>query len=291
MPASPNQQLLTASVSHQVGLIRYANGVWTDLAGVLGAGDGDLLAYIVQRVSRLLNLTPIMQREQFAAVMQTIEQINTAIYAGAEDVMLKAMGRLIVYEELFQSKALSQASGTDVAVELATAQREAILHTPYVGRTIPQQFLDAAAARLRKLSQAVADSVTGGGKLQGVLDAMQGSEVGPGILERAQDWLHVLAQTDATGVADSTGREVYHASGIVRAELWCAILDTQTCPVCSANDGSTRKLGDAGWSNGYVGSYPPHNACRCVIVPMIAPGEPNKVTYAEWFAEIGRAHV
>jgi hypothetical protein len=278
--ASPNAKLLSDSIAHQLGLIRYGNQVGRDAASALAAGDGELVSYLTRRVRELLSLTPLIQKQALITLTSTVEQINAAIYEGVHESLLRAMAALTTYEGQFQAGMLSRASGAEVVGDLATAVREGILHTPFLGRTIPQQIDDAAAQRARQISKAIGDAVTGSGELQAVLDALDGSG---GVLGKSQDWLHTLAHTDTAGVADAAGREVYQQSGVVWAELWVSVLDSATTPVCRANDGSTRAMGETSWSNGYSGPYPAHFGERSVIIPQISSEPVDKLTYGEWF--------
>lgn len=288
MASSADRFLLRESIRHQLDLVRYGNRVGRDAAAALAAGDDELLAYVAKRSRQLSRLPTVAAREQFTKAAASIERVNAAAYAAAHESMASALDKLAHVEAEFQAKMLSKALGRTVDRELARRVAESVAAAPIVGRTVEQQFADAAAARGRKIVAAVGDMVSGGGKWQDAVARVEGTEeeaFKDGFLVRAGEWMRTLARTDVAAVADAAGRHVYEDSGVVEMELWVSVLDSNTTEVCMANDGATRALGDADWSNGYSGPYPAHYGERSVIVPQSGKEPADKVTYDEWLAD------
>jgi hypothetical protein len=287
---NPNQRILRESIAHQTGLLRFGVKVGRDAVDTLSAADDELLAFLGRRLRDLLRATPAVQAELRTALGVSVGEINAAAYEDVHVSILTDMHDLLRYEAEFQSGMLSRATGADFAVELDAATREAILNAPIMGRSIAEQLDDAAAARLLKIQKAVGDATSTGLDANDALKLIEGTtdeQYRDGAMQAARDWLETLGITDTSGVADAAGREVYRESGAVRGELWCSVLDSQTTPVCRANDGAMRKLGEREWKlvggGTYSGPYPAHYGERSVIVPQLKGAEPvDKLTYAEW---------
>ena len=288
--ANPNSRTIDDSISHQVRLLRLAASIGANARAILTAADEHLLDFLAKHLRRLLSAPPVTQLAMRGQIGIAVDEITAEAFDAVQGRFLTDAADLARYEADFQSRMISRAAGKAVNVELDRAALEQVLAAPIMGRSIPEQMDDAAAARALKVKQAIGKASTSGGTLDDALKAIQGTEdaaLRDGQLQGAREWLDTLAATDTAGVADAAGRQVYVKSGAVRGELWVSVLDSHTTPVCRANSQAQRKLGEKRWTRTdgtfYDGPYPAHWGERSVIVPMIGANPvPDIVTYPEW---------
>lgn len=286
--STPNRRLLSASIAHQAALLRYGSGLARELVATLDAADDELLAYLARRLRVILGLTPLVQRAEVAKLNASLAAINAAAFEEVETVLLGAAAGLVLAEESWQSRLLAAVAGAAAAVTLSRVAREAIVGRYILGRTIPEQVDDMAAARLLRLERAIGTGISTGAPWAEVVTAVEGTRaagMADGALQKARDGLLAAAKTDVVAVAGETRRVVSEESGVVRVEYWSSVLDDKTTPVCRANSGATRPIGARVWSNGYEGDWPAHYGERSVIVDLVEAEVPNILTFPEFLAE------
>jgi len=172
-----------------------------------------------------------------------------------------------------------------VRAPTAAAVRSAVLGRPFEGALLRERWAGRARAMRLKVEGQVRIGIAIGETPQQIVSRVRA--IWPA--ERRHVAVMVRA---AVAHAQAQARQATYEENadLIRGVMWVATLDTGTCPVCGALDGTVFSVDE--------GQRPPaHFGCRCTTVPVLRSAAalggtrasldgqvPDSTTFAEWIA-------
>lgn len=268
-----NEKLLNEYTRHQTYLMRYADGLGSELATLLDSTNDDLNDTLLKWLAKVedRSLSSSAGRSWQKEFETAINSVRAPIW---DDIQLESFMQLeqLALTEAAVGAAIIQ-STIPVALGLSlppAAHLTGIVRSqPLEGRVLKEW--------LEKAKQADINTVVTGAKagiIQGQTPAQitrnlmgsSGVDYSDGIVRRkATRELNSLVRTIVNGVQTEAKQALYEANAdIIQDEIFIATLDSGTTLVCAGNDNKVFKRGE--------GPMPPlHFGCRSTRVPYINP--------------------
>lgn len=257
-PDTANEQLADALIRHQVFLMRHARQLSSEAAEILNEDEDRIVEIIAAgysptsraRLARLLPRVIDLRTDAWRRVRVLLRADLQALATQEREFLIEATERAMPVELDLEAPAVSGlaggliAGGRDLRDHVRDAQRadaSAISATLFLAQNQAQTAREAAR------------SVVGRQRANGR----------DGILQRARNNLEAIARTMVTGVTSEVRQRLWGTNkDIVQREVYTAVLDGRTTPICRSLDGSVFGLAE--------GYFPPiHMNCRSIRVPLI----------------------
>lgn len=272
--ATANEQIRDALIRHQIAATRAARTLADDVVAIVNRAEQQLRARIEQRVGRIIDRGLGAGRdaaELLAALDREIAEILGEVYGDLLDMLQEFVERAAPAEAQHLRDLMQDLAPVLLLLLLpgVRALRRAVLDTPMQGRLVRDWVRDLEQAdRARIMEQVniglvqglpigvILRSIFGTAKLRGADGVRQiarniAATLGRTLLH------HTLAQARAALIAANPDQ--------IRLELYVAVLDSRTTPLCASLDGNRYRPG--------VGPIPPlHWNCRSMRVPVLDAG-------------------
>lgn len=276
MSTNPNQILFDASVRHQINLVSYAEGAYNATLRPLHTNE-KALERLIQ--SRLGGKSPEAQLRRMPTLLKMLEASRLKAWKEAEGAFMERMTGLAKVEPQILISILNKVELT-ADVPSPEVIRDVLLRRQVEGRTLRQWLRALRDEDLRRLRAAVARGVVSQETPTAIARALLGTKAtkgADGALAAGRKSLRTVARTGTTHVASEIYIETLAANpDLFDREIYTAILDSRTTPLCRSLDGDIYPVGQ--------GPQPPqHFNCRSRRVPLL-PGhsDPERETYAQW---------
>ncbi len=261
MPTNANEDLLDATIRHQIQLLRYSKGQAKSAAALLEAADAELVALIgsgLTEVSeaRLKALLVEIRRTRAAA----IEKVGEAIKKDT----LELAGNEAEWElEAIKSSVPAELSLTAVS----PATLKALTGKPINGVPLDGWLGTMASGDISRIEQQLRLGVVQGETLDQLVRRIRGTKANnyvDGVTAITRRNAETIARTSVNHISNAARQEVWNAnSDIINGVRWVATLDGRTSPVCRGRDGHVYPI-DAG------PRPPAHPGCRSTTTPVLA---------------------
>jgi len=285
-----NEDLLDASIDHQIDLQHYANSVVREEMGQLNDEDDALFALLL---AALLSLGPNATPSQVDAALGPALLVNDRVY-GNVGRDLAARMEALAQEEAEYQLALTDRAQDQRPTPLDTARTAAeMLAVPIIGLTIVDTIRGLAAKRAEVIRRAAQAGFVNGQTADEIVRSLRGTKSAgftDGLFNTSRHHLETTIRT-ALSHAVSYTTAAFRAlnPSIIRAVVWLSVLDTATSSWCIARAGKRytadeahRPIGHSyDWGSG-PGRY--HYNCRSTSAPLVAGEIPNASTYADWLS-------
>ena len=282
---STNQDIVDASIGHQVDLQFYANGVVRESVGALNEDDDTLFALLL---AALLSLRPNASPEEIdRALTRQVAAANAHTYSQIEAALLQTLLDSTQAEIEFQKSLVggtAPSAGTVFAAAIAV---------PIIGATLRDTMKGLAANRFAAIRRAAQAGFVAQQSPDEIVRALRGTKsasFSDGLLNVSRTHLETVVRT-AIGHVVEYSAAAFRAlnPNIIRSVVWLSVLDTATSSWCIARAGKRytadeahRPIGHSyGWGAG-PGRY--HYKCRSTSAPLVAGEIPNANTYANWLS-------
>lgn len=268
-----NRQILDEYTRHQTYLMRYADGLGSELATLLDSTNDDLNDTLLKWLAKVedRSLSSSAGRSWQKEFETAINSVRAPIW---DDVQLESFMQL---EKLALTEAAVGAAIIQSAIPVALGL--SLPSAAHLTGIVRSQPLEGRVLKewLEKAKQADINTVVTGAKagiIQGQTPAQitrnlmgsSGVDYSDGIVRRkATRELNSLVRTIVNGVQTEAKQALYEANAdIIQDEIFIATLDSGTTLVCAGNDNEVFKRGE--------GPMPPlHFGCRSTRVPYINP--------------------
>lgn len=268
-----NRQILDEYTRHQTYLMRYADGLGSELATLLDSTNDDLNDTLLKWLAKVedRSLSSSAGRSWQKEFEAAINSVRAPIW---DDVQLESFMQL---EQLALTEAAVGAAIIQSTIPVALGL--ALPSAAHLTGIVRSQPLEGRVLKewLEKAKQADINTVVTGAKagiIQGQTPAQitrnlmgsSGVDYSDGIVRRkATRELNSLVRTIVNGVQTEAKQALYEANAdIIQDEIFIATLDSGTTLVCAGNDNKVFKRGE--------GPMPPlHFGCRSTRVPYINP--------------------
>lgn len=256
--------LLDRTVSHQIGLHRYATGVVRRIVALLDAADADLLAKIERSQTDAGRWTS----RRIQVLLVSLREINREAYAAVQRELGDELVSLAHYEEEFQLRMLESTVPVTLDwVRPTRAQLRAVVYSrPFQGSLLREWVAGMEEGRARRLREAVRISYVEGETVAQLVRRVRGTagqNYRDGILDVSRRSAEGIVRTAVNHVSTQAREVLYEEnSDLVKGVGWVSTLDLRTTAVCRARDGEVYPPGK--------GPRPPaHIRCRSSTVPVV----------------------
>ena len=255
-----NDHLLERAVHHHVGVQKYGAKIGADLQQTLENAEHD----IRDAVNQYSDKNGKIKTRDLTALIAAIYQIEQDYQGELDDQLRADLEDFVDYEVAVAKTQLEDELPDDVTVnDLDPDDVDSILtDVAFQGRYIDDWVSDFSDADYKRVRDAVQAGVQSGSTAETILAGLAGGAFLVGARQ-----LENVTRGIFNGVANWARLLTYEANpDLVSHVQWVAVLDADTCPICSDLDGEIFALDD-------VDPPPIHLSCRCSIVPVIVSFE------------------
>lgn len=264
-----NEQFFDALIRHQIGLLRLSGSVRERIFKLLDATESDMSQMIQARLAGRVGLNTPVNVRRMQSLLKALRAVRLSAWDQVDAVWLQELRDLIRAEPAFIDGILKTVSPVVIETTLPSVSLlESLIRThPFDGKTLRAWSKDIRRADISRIegqirigmvqgesSPAIARRVVGTVRLNGR----------NGVTEITRRQAAGLTRTAVNAFSNAAKREFYVANAdIFSRELYAAVLDSRTTPICSSLDGKRFPVGE--------GPLPPlHFNCRSVRVAIIS---------------------
>jgi SPP1 gp7 family putative phage head morphogenesis protein len=295
-----NDKILDAEVSHQIGLIRYGNGIVNKIIALLKRTDADLYAQLIKSLERLPESASI---ERIDEQLKAVRRINEKAYNSVSKELDVSLSELTAYELNYQGNLFDKA--VPLALEFnSPAPRQiyaAAMARPFQGRLLSEWVKGLDADASAKVRDAVRIGFVEGQTVQQITKRIRGSRAlnyEDGILAINKRNAEAVVRTAVAHTANYARESFYDENqDLIKGYRYTATLDGRTTELCASRDGKIYRLDQA------KPALPAHFNCRSTYTVIVKSWQelgfdaeevpastrasmdgqvPESVTYQEW---------
>lgn len=281
-----NQHMRDAAVRRQISLLRLAAGDTALVTEMLDDSE-PRLRILIERFLNILtdervDITSVRMQDRLKRLREEIAELRMDAMREVEEeaeersrlLILAQFGWLgLTVRTITQGRLVpSEPGGSRLA-------REMVRDLPFEGRTLRTWLRDLAVLDAKRIADEVVVGIMQGRSARDILRSVFGStrfDGRDGVTHRTRNDLSSIIYTSITHFsAQATDAMAGANPDIFPRDLFVAVLDGRTTPICRSLDGKTYARGK--------GPIPPlHFYCRSIRVPMLPGQLPDRMTYPEW---------
>lgn len=273
--ATANEDLLDATLRHQIGLRRVAGGEVKNILSILDRADKDLNKQLKLRLRRGLdNFTT----KRMQALLGDIRELRREAFKQMRTKSRDGLLELSKAEQEFQ-KSLMQVSipvQLDYAVASASTLAGIVRSQPFAGganaaRTLQQWWDATAVVDQRRITDALQIGLTQNETIDQMVRRVR---TATGLTRTNAE---AVIRTSVNHVSNASREAFFEAnSDVVEVLRWNSTLDGRTSTICAARDGHYILVGEKDPGLRPLlqpqGARPPaHPNCRSIIISVLDP--------------------
>lgn len=276
-----NRDLFDAQIRHQIFLILLAQGLAVRLIDILNGTEEQVAAKIRSAFRGKAKLETVADVKRVNELLRQIAKARGRAWSEVQDEMLSEILDATKEEPKTLKALLLLAGLSGIAIPPNATARNIVRQRPFMGRTL-REWLDKLQAdelaRIKAQVRMGAVARESGDEIAVRVVGTARARGSDGATETTRRQVTTIATTGVLGAADEMAREfAQDNSGLTNLqELYVAVLDNRTTPICRSLDGKRFAIG--------VGPHPPlHPNCRSrrVLIFKHAP-DPRPQSYVEW---------
>lgn len=295
-----NEDLLNASVRHQVGIQRLSNGVVRKIITLLARVDEDIVAKLLKYDPTTVSKT--FSQRRLEKLLEAVREVNKEAYSALRNELNTELRSLAAYEAEFQERMIKRAIPIrwDIVKPSASQLYAAVQARPFEGRFLKEWFSDLTTVAQKRVREAIQQGFVEGEGIDQMVRRIRGTRAlnyRDGILDINRRSAQMVVRTAVNHTSNVARSELYKAnSGLIKGVRWVSTLDGRTSKVCISRDGNVYEVDK--------GPRPPaHPNCRSSTMPVLkswkelgirlneAPAGtrasmdgqvPDRLTYGEW---------
>lgn len=271
-----NDDILDASIAHQIDLQHYSNGVVNRMLALLKSTDDDLFRELEKAINRL-------PRESFTVrrldkLLQSVRDLNSEVYATVSGELQTELNELAEYEltyqkQLFDNTLPIQVRMASVSVEQVYA---ASLARPFQGKLLREWMTGLETDTAVRIRDAIRIGYVENQTIGQMVQRIRGTRAlkyKDGLLDISRRNAEMIVRTAVSHTAQYARAQFFEANdSVIKALVWSATLDGRTTPICRARDGKQYTLEThkpIGHSLAYLGGAGnAHFGCRSTMVAV-----------------------
>lgn len=302
--ATANEILQDAAIEHQIDLTRYSGSVVQRMVALLNRVDSRLAAELAEALD---GGGTQYSTERIAALLETVNQLITSVYADFGGELDAELLALAGFESSFQAAVITNALPAVVSevLVLSTVSAEqvhaAAMARPFQGRLLREALGDLEESKKARIRDTVRMGIVEGKTAPEIVRELRGTKAqayADGLWQIDRRSAEAVVRTAITHTANYARQAVAEANpDLITKVQWVSTIDGRTSAVCRARDGQTFPVNS--------GPRPPaHWNCRSSTAPVmvsawealglsksdIDPGTrasmdgqiPAKTTYQDW---------
>lgn len=262
--ATANENLLDATVRHEIGLRRYSNRTIREVISLLNRIDNRIVRELADRQIGDSSFTQ-RRLELLLDAVRTIMVEGYKAATGRFDDELKALAG---YEIEWQMDLLGRVPPLKLdIVTPGLSQVYAAVHSkPFQGRIMREWYGDLEASAFKRVRDEIRMGYVEGRTNDQIIRSIRGTRTNQyrdGILEINRRGAETMVRTALNHTANTARAETYKQNAnVIKGIQWVSTLDLRTSAVCRARDGKVYPVDS--------GPRPPaHPNCRSTTVPVL----------------------
>lgn len=235
-----NDQILDASISHQVALQYYSNSVVNRMIATINRVDADLGAELTKALERLPQDSFTVQR--LDAVLADIRRLNAELYATISDDLENELKELVRYEASFQKSLYENTIPVQISFTSINAEQvyAAALSRPFQGKLLKEWMAGLEQDKAVRIRDAIRIGYVENQTLSQIVQRVRGTRAfkyKDGILDINTRNAETIVRT-AIGHMAGFARDRFHEANqdVIKAVQWVSTLDGRTTEICRARD-------------------------------------------------------
>ncbi len=260
MAKTANEEILDATVRHQIKLLRFSNGEAQKAAELLAASDADLVKLLESELTDT-------SRARLNSLLREVRRLRVATAEKLEQEIQGDMEGLSGMESEWEVSMLQGA--TPVAVAFASVPPvllKAVSSSPINGIPLQGWLSKMAANDVSRIEQQINLGILQGETTPQIVARLRGTKANgykDGVLDITRREAEMIARTTTNHVSTAARQATWDANAdIISGVRWVATLDGRTSPVCQSRDGEIYPIDK--------GPRPPaHPNCRSTVAPIL----------------------
>lgn len=255
MAKTANEKLLDQMIRHQIGMLRYSEGLGDEMVSILGQVEKDLVGRVAssdtkrwtgRRLDRLLR-----------AVRDAINEAHVAMGKGARESLRElAKGEAAFIQERMGG-VIPQAIGVEIVIPDANTLNQIVTQDPFQGKFMREWTKELSDVSYRDARDAIRIGALEGESNPQIARRLR-SVFGTS-KNRARTWTRTAVNHVSNAARQKTMEQ---NSSVIKGVQWVSTLDSRTTPICMLRDGEIYELRE--------GPRPPaHPNCRSTTVPVL----------------------
>lgn len=262
--ATANEELLDATVRHQIMLLRFSSREAAQAVEILEQSDRALVAMLQEQLTE----TAQTRLEQ---LLIEVRRLRAAAIAAADAATRPDLQELSQIEANWEVAAMTAATPVQVAFNtVSPAVLRAVVASPVNGIPLQGWWDRLAAADAQRIEQKLRLGILQGDTTDQIVRSIRGTRAAgysDGVLAITKRDAETVVRTAANHVSTGARQATWEANAdVISGVRWVATLDGRTSPVCRSRDGEVYPIDK--------GPRPPaHPNCRSTVVPVLAGEE------------------
>ncbi len=256
-----NEDLLDASIRHQIKLLRFSKGQARIVSDILAKADVELVAKLTGELTEI-------SETRLKVLLAEVRRMRAAVTAQVGEAIQKDSEALARNESEWELDAIQAATPVDLRLNtVPVVTLKALSGKPINGIALDGWLGTMLAGDVKRIEQQIRIGMAQGEALDQLVRRIRGTKANnyqDGVVSITRRNAEAIARTAANHVSNAARQEVWNAnSDIISGVRWVATLDGRTSPVCRGRDGHVYPINE--------GPRPPaHVGCRSTTTPVLA---------------------
>ncbi|UGL62851.1 putative minor head protein [Xanthomonas phage MET13-T1] len=260
MPKTANEEILDATVRHQIRLLRFSQGEAQKSAELLAQSDAELVALLQS------GLTDTSEA-RIRGLLTEVRRMRAAVAERIQVELEEDMEGLSKTEAEWEVSMLQGATPIALSFNAVPATVvKAVAGSPINGIPLQGWLGKMATNDVARIEQQIRLGVLQGETIDQMVRRIRGTKAGgykDGVLETTRREAEMIARTATNHVSTAARQATWDANAdVIKGVRWVATLDGRTSPVCQSRDGEVYPIDK--------GPRPPaHPNCRSTVAPVL----------------------
>ncbi|URA06987.1 morphogenesis protein [Xanthomonas phage Elanor] len=260
MPKTANEEILDATVRHQIKLLRFSNGEAQRAASILAESDEELVKLLQSGLTET-------SEARIRGLLAEVRRMRTAMAERMQTELQHDMDGLAPTEASWEVSMLQGATPIALSFNSVPASvLKAVAGSPINGIPLEGWLGKMASNDVSRIEQQIRLGVLQGETIDQMVRRIRGTKAAgykDGVLETTRREAEMIARTATNHVSTAARQSTWDANAdIISGVRWVATLDGRTSPVCQSRDGEVYPIDK--------GPRPPaHPNCRSTVAPVL----------------------
>ena len=260
MAKTANEEVLDATVRHQIKLLRFSQGEAQVAASILAESDAELVALLQSGLTET-------SEARIRALLADVRRLRVAVAERLNEELRGDMDGLASTEAEWEVSMLQGATPVALAFNsVPPVVLKAVASSPINGIPLEGWLGKMAANDVSRIEQQIRLGVLGGETIDQMVSRIRGTKANgykDGVLNTTRAEAEMIARTATNHVSTAARQATWDANAdVISGVRWVATLDGRTSPVCQSRDGEVYPIDK--------GPRPPaHPNCRSTVAPVL----------------------
>ncbi|UYA98755.1 hypothetical protein P9A53_gp11 [Xanthomonas phage vB_Xar_IVIA-DoCa6] len=260
MPKTANEEILDATVRHQIKLLRFSQGEAQMAASLLAESDAELVALLQSKLTET-------SEARIRGLLAEVRRMRAAVAERIQVELEEDMEGLSKTEAEWEVSMLQGATPIALSFNQVPATVvKAVAGSPINGIPLQGWLGTMASNDVSRIEQQIRLGVLQGETVDQMVRRIRGTKAAgykDGVLETTRREAEMIARTATNHVSTAARQATWDANAdVISGVRWVATLDGRTSPVCQSRDGEVYPIDK--------GPRPPaHPNCRSTVAPVL----------------------